>query len=102
MSREVRCSNEISIDELVKQLENPDSRLDEHLTVVYKVKSDNHYYAILGKSIGSYGYGFFAPSGLVWRKSYEGSSVRESIESAIKGGKKLQVFRKSELHQLFK
>lgn len=84
----------ISVRSLVNML-----TYEEDITVVYKARSDHPYYSFLTK-VGNK-FGFMGHLSLEPRITYEANSAEASIKAAIKGGKELFTFDRTEQYQIF-
>ena len=86
MKKVISTVKSISISELVTRLLE-----GEAITVVYKAKSEQPYYAFLSKT--SYGeYGFRHYTYLSKAMTYRSGNLTECLELAIKGGKETRAW----------
>lgn len=95
MKRVITNSKEINVDELIDRIERGD-----RLMVVYKVRSEINYYAFFSKT-SHFHYGFRNHLGMNNKMTFKHSTMKLSLEAAIKGGKELLVFEPDEMNQIF-
>lgn len=98
MKTVINNKKEITVDELVDVLQRNSNCIIFYMS---NSSSGNEPYPVFLKKIKQFGYGFTSPI-FCYNPTYEGLTIRDCIELAISGGKKLLFLERNEMSQLFK
>ena len=92
-------TNDVTIDQLMDILFNQSQK---YVIFYYTQSSDSYPAFLMRKNKGvNHRTSFMCPLYSYTNETYNGENIRESLEKALKAGKKIKILPRNEMHKLF-